>query len=677
MRPMLRPDAYFASLPEGAFWLTHDGPVLLSGDSIAQWVRRLAPHLDGENSLTDLLAGLSADRAEFVGGLVRTLLDRGVAREAPPTQLPPARLLAPFAAEVGFVDYYRDFAVSWFQRYRGTRTLVIGAGRSLAAAVNAALRSGLSRVTVAITDECPTDLSELESTAPTPTQGLAVLRNEHILSGEPDYRRLMHLLDGVRLVMQVSDRYVPTRADALARACVDSGALLVQAFVDGDGAWVGPLPLSGGTDRGAVWRRVLGPRAAGGEGPERPGSLATATMAAHLVHRVFCELTGATSLTDPAQRSVTRLDFSGPASSSHRVVPHPFGRPARALGIAEFHQMISVLATREPLSEEEFSVRAAKVVDGRVGPLLRLGERDFSQLPLNVCEAVLADPLGLVQGEEVSVTAAGHDFSTARHRAALRAFAAYSSMVVDPRLLYTDGGAGDGSDPDEGLARLVEGGHRGWLWGVSLVDGRPRQVEVRSVFPVLDTGSAQDVVYSGAAAGYSWQEAVLASLVGRCRELTLAALDRAVPLALDRCELDARGTHYLRLVAAAGRSLTVHDVTGELGVPTLVLSLDGTAVCCASALRFADALHEGLESALLACQAEIHRQPEYAPPKVDPLPLALVGAEPVGPRPDVDLATAVSALRRKGFTPVAVPLDHDPEMSGILPHVAQVVLLDD
>jgi hypothetical protein len=690
MRPLLRQDTYFAPVRAGAYWLTHTGPVMVTGEHVAEWVQRLAPFLDGSQSLADLLAGLPPDRAEFVDRLVRTMAESGVVRDAPQIAPPATRTLMPFAGEVDFIGYFADSAVARFERYRTDRTLLIGAGQSLVACVAAGLRSGLGAPAVVVTDECATDVDRLNDVLARLRQGAPAKQIDPILAGDPEYHELMRLIDGARTVLHVSDRFVPARASVLARACVDSGARLAEAFVDGDGAWIGLL--SSGTDRDAMWRRVRGRPDVGGDQPVTADSAAMAVLADQVVHRIFRKVTGVDRGVDEdgAHRRVYRLDFPSLRTSSHRVLPHPYARPARPRSAAEFRHEVSVLSTQARLDPQEFSVGAAAVVDGRTGPLLSVSEREFAQLPLHVCEVRVAVPSGLLGRAEVAVpvTAAGPDFATARHRAALRAFAAYCSMVVDPRLLLAGNGSGapiSVTDPEEAVGALVAGRLEGRLWGTRMADGQPCQVDVRTVFPVLRSRAEHDVVASGVFAGYDWADAVSRGLVDRCRELTVAELGHSgapLPiLPLDVVRLDEAGSRYRRLIEALGEPVTAYDVTGTSAVPTFAFCLGDTTVCYTSALSTADAVREGMEQVLLAFQAASHRQSAYAPPKVPQLPRSRRGDGHAGrwgpPREDIDLATAATRLRDRGLTAVAVPLDHDPEMSRIMPYVAQVVLIDE
>ena len=99
----------------------------------------------------------------------------------------------------------------------------------------------------------------------------------------------------------------------------------------------------------------------------------------------------------------------------------------------------------------------------------------------------------------------------------------------------------------------------------------------------------------------------------------------------------------------------------------------------------AEALRDGLEQALLACQACAYNQSDYAPQPVLQLPESLRGdhsqpletSEPSVRPPVADQRSIVDALHQLGWIPVVVPLNHDPEMSQIMPYVVNVVLVDE
>ncbi|GAA3432547.1 YcaO-like family protein [Kutzneria kofuensis] len=444
-------------------------------------------------------------------------------------------------------------------------------------------------------------------------------------------------------------------------------------------AWIGPLPSTGRAGWDDARLRLSLPEREDSAEPAPPD--VAAVLADHVVHRVFREVTGLVDTDDVGPR-LARFDLRTLSTTYHRVLPHPFAGSARPQTADEFRHTVNQLSRGPRLDEETFSRRAAELVDDRLGPFRAIGERDFAQLPLHVSEVTVADPLGLL-GERrapVPVIAAGPDFAAARHRAAVRAFAVHGSLFVDPRrLLAASDEPTGGDDPAEGLVALTAGEPRGRVWGTRLTDGEPCEVPVETVFPVLRSRSVRAALSAGATAGYDWAEAVTAGVAGRCLDLTVAELAGAgrQPLSVVDIRytfLDEIGQRYRRLLAALDAAVWVYDATGSLDVPTYAFCLGTETVCYTSAPRVTDALRDGLEQVLLACQARMHGQNAYAPPPVPQLPPRLRGDEPARQRPDTGLRNMVEALCSNGRVPVAVPLDHDPEMSEVMPYAVQVVL---
>lgn len=677
MKPQLARDAYFAPVPDGVYWLTNKGPVTLTGKTIAAWIDRLAPFLDGQRSLDELVAHLPEDRGAFVSDVVRALHERGLVKDAAARGLPPDRVLAPHAAEVHFIDDFVDTAVVRFVRHRNCPTVLIGAGRSLVACAAAGPRSGMDNVTVVVTDDCATDLDDLAGVL----GGSRRRGVDRLVVGEPEPDRFAAMVAGATVVVHVSDRASPARARFLTRICHQSGTRLVQVVMTGAEAWIGPLPSTGRVGWDDARLRLSLPEREHVAEPPTPD--AAAVLADHVVHRVFREVTGLAD-TDDVRPRLARFDLTTLRTTYHRVLPHPFAGSARPQTADEFRHAVNLLSRGPRLDEESFSRRAAELVDDRLGPFRAIGERDFAQLPLHVSEVTVADPVSLLgeRREPVPVIAAGPDFAAARYRAAVRAFAVHGSLFVDPRRLLAAAGSDEPTgrdDPAEDLVALTAGDPAGQVWGSRLTDGEPCEVPAVAAFPALRFRSDRTAVSAGATAGYDWAEAVTAGVAGRCLDLTVAELADAdrPPLSVVDIRytfLDEIGQRYRRLLAVFDPPVWVYDATGSLGVPTFAFCLGAETVGYTSAPRVTDALRDGLEQVLLACQARMHSQHAYAPPPVPQLPPRLRGDEPARQRPDTGLRNMVEALCSNGRVPVAVPLDHDPEMSQVMPYAVHVVL---
>jgi hypothetical protein len=325
----------------------------------------------------------------------------------------------------------------------------------------------------------------------------------------------------------------------------------------------------------------------------------------------------------------------------------------------------------------------------RLGVLDEVTERDFAQMPLAVSQVQVSDPVRLLGARVPLPVVTGVDLSLtqARRAAVLRGLATYGSLMVDPRRLHVARDAVDPrtGDPDEDLASLLAGDWYGFAWGHGLADGRPCEISAVDVFPALRPVGSTYEPPVGAAAGYDWAEAVRTGLLSRCRQLTVAELTDgrrpATPVDWTQVSLDGPGDRYGAMVKIIGQRLDVYDVTGSPGVPTLAFSLDGTTVAYASGLSFGAALRDGLGEVLLAYQANTNRDTGYAPARVPALPSPppsrqARGASRLAPCPDwsTDEEAMLVRLRQLGWTAVAVPLDHDPAVTDIMPYLVVIVL---
>ena len=686
-RLALRADAYHAQSPTGAVILTHQGTVSLTGASIHQWIDRLAPFLDGRYSLPELTAALPPERRQLVEQIVTTLLERGVVREIradEPHGLSPSDTAA-YRAELDFLGYFRDSAGRAFERYRDSPVLVLGSGWLLPVVVRAGLRSGLRLVRAVVTPERPTDPALPQSCAQRDEGQLLEWHSQRVDTEE----EVAVLLDGAELVVHVCDHSVVARAGLLERLCGQRGVPLVEAIVTGEAVWVGPAGRVGVDGPGASdgWRCLV---ALEGAHSSPPGEVATTVagaaatvVAGQLVQDLFRY---ATEVAAPSPRPrLTRIQPGTLRGETHHFLAHPFSLAATAASEAEFLDRISELDARAPLDAEEFSRHAAACTDARLGVFGEVTEDNFAQLPVHVAQTRVSDPVSLLgtDAPRPVVTGAGVDFATARYQAALGALATYASLMVDPRRLLT----GDGQAPlplagdlPAALARLRSGELAGWVRALSLTDGRPRLLAADKVFPALRQPRAPYRSPLGVAAAYSWPEVVTAGLIQHCRQLTIAETTASTglfPLVdLDSVPADKVLGWCLTMVAALGEPVTVHEVTGSLGVPTFACSLGGRTVAYGCGVSSTDALREGLLRLLLAYQARANDEPAYAPAAVPGFasPLRSEAARPVVSRPPLELPALVAALARRGYHAAVVPLDHDQEVCRIMPYLAHVVV---
>ncbi|MGH3825894.1 MAG: TOMM precursor leader peptide-binding protein [Pseudonocardiaceae bacterium] len=689
MRPKLRGDTKYVPVPDGIYLQNNRRVLRIPGKQVYQWIDRLAPYLDGHHSLAELTDGLSADRVEMVDQLVEKLTAAGFVKDVEADcahTLSPAEADA-YAAEIAFIDYFCDSAAARFQALRDTRVAAVGSGQTVAAVVAANLAVGLRTVEVLLTSEDPTDLDRCYQTLEMarqrdPDQTLTV----RVVTGWDSEEAIRAALAPFDAVVHLCDRPMLARAAMLDRVCRLEGTVLIQAVAVGDQVWIGPL--TGPDDEPAAgwesaWRRLQATRTGpmlqrrGFAFTDDPGapvseyltSTTAALVANHASFEVFKHLAG---VPVPETRGqLLRVDLETLRTTAHRFQGHPASLAVAQIALPSpeaLAETVAELARRAPVDEQVFSEQVRGCFDSELGLFTGIDEGELQQLPLNVCRVTISNPALLPQLDEpVTTVGVGTEMGMARRRAAQRACELYAASVVDERRLIDDI----------------------WVWGYDLADKRPRRVAAEAVFPTLRGLVPSLEVAPWLASGFSWAQAVATALASVCQRLTVAELDGAgepCPLVdLDAGVLDEQGARYLRILRTWGVPVAVYEVTGTLRIPSFAFCAgDRTAssrtVAYRTALDPRDALRRGLEQVVAHEQARANRQPDYAPPAVADLPNRARGVHPTLLQPSGSgdwihqQHQLCDAVAQRGHRVVVVPLDHDPAVTEILPHIVNLVV---
>lgn len=644
----LQRDAFVVALPDGVEVVTGRGSAFLRGESTRRWVERLLGAMDGRRSLDEILEKATSVQREMAELVVSTMLNVGAIGEACPDDEHGLSLSdrERFAPEIGFLGKYVSNPGAAFCRHRRRSVAIL------------APKDYVSRFRESIAH---TGVDDIHTIPEASDAGVA--------GGAGD-------LPDVDVLVHVFSASASAEADAVERRCRETGGTLVQLVLDGPDAWWCPV---GSVQWSDIRARLdgLNPhrvRWAGGGEPQSDASLTILTNM--IVHDIFRSSSGGR----PRNERPTVIEFilSSATQRTHPVRPHPFTRPARPEDDGGFRQRMTALAERPTTALEDFSRSAVTLMDSRLGAFTEITQDALAQLPLKAASATVADPVGLLRDgcRRPVVTEADLDFPEARRRVGMRAIAVYASLMVDPRrLVRTSEGfaAIAAGDPSAAVEELRHGRAVASVQAMDLLGDRVVPVDARTAFPALEPTTQPYVAPLGVGVGLGWRLALEDGLLQHCARL---AVERAAAggQVFDRVDVRAgqvltRVSRAMTLLDGLGSTAEVFDIGGALNVPALICTLDGAVTAYGCGASYEEALDTCLLATLRVEQgcgraADIEFASAARGTRTRPLPMPA--------RLTVDaLARRLAACAGQ---PLVVPLDHDPEVAGVLPAVVRVVL---
>ena len=683
MIPKLRGNTFYLPVADGIYLQNDHQSLRLKGQDLYRWIEALEPYLNGQYPLKALISGLEPEQQAMIQDIVEILLTHGflkdLSRDQPHTL--DERELSTYAAEIAFLDAFRDSAAAAFEQFRAQRVLLIGSGLTVLALANATLQGGTRHTTVWVTNECETHTQRIQAYR---EQALARDPGQVLLEQPaPEWRNTTALQEALQpfdVIVHLSDRPVLQRALTLNTLCVALQKPLFQALILDDLALIGPWVRPGQPGCWeCAWRRWLANLDTSRKDARDPwkddltaplspllGLPTAATVANMLSFECFKALAGAGP--SGIGSTLLQLDLETLRCQSHRFLPHPLCQACQhpiPAPEAMFLTRIRELGEQEPHDAEAFNQRAVSCFDAALGIFCYLGEDDLVQMPLNISSLTISAPMSpQLSQEPLTITRACLEADTARHRVALEAVARYAARLVDRR-------------------RLVSDARGGQAWAYDLFTGQACLVSEELAYPSDDLQAMMPSL-RGVSAGLSWAEACVHALLDHCLAVTIqeALLGEASSpeILLNTLALDEQGAHLRRLVEQTGTPLHIYDVTGSLQVPTLAFCLEEETLVYTTHLNVVQALHEGLERVVQHYQALHEGQMAYALPPVLHLPLAVrgsSGALPASCAPGSwveQLEHLIAALHQRHWQMLVIPLDHDPALTDILPFVVRVLL---
>jgi putative thiazole-containing bacteriocin maturation protein len=452
MRPKLKSDTFFIPVAEGVYVRNNDKSFTIKGKTLAAWLERLAPALDGRHDLQDLCGALPGEKRQVIEHLILKLAEQGcikdTSRELPHT-LPPA-LLETYGPAITFIDYHIDSGAARFQRFLETPVLAIGSGERLLALAHALLETGNREISLLDTGESVTDYARMQEIL-------------HALRAERDDGLRLHILDawlwndeeqlqklctsaGIVLYFGRGDQLVSV--DQLNTLCRQVSVPFLPAIVWDDAIQIGPLCHP---DRPTCWQCLWRRRRAVqglpsystaghilGKAEQEiryPGKPAIGVTANILAEAFFTHCTQVDWQT--LREAFLLLELQHLQNTKHTLFPHPLCTACGAQrNVADQRQSVleevAHLVKQELPSESEQSERLEAWTDEEGGLFARLDYAEYHQLPLTRCQVSV--PLASdIPYALPRVQAAELDYPEAYRSAGRQAVAVYAESLADAR----------------------------------------------------------------------------------------------------------------------------------------------------------------------------------------------------------------------------------------------------
>lgn len=648
MRPKFSAGVFYAPVPEGVYLRGNDGHLLLKGSSLYPLLDHLVPLLDGATTLEELTRELDSRRRRMIAQLIERLLAHRFVQDL--SQQPLASDGQMDACNLAFLAALQTLPAAHLARMQDLRLLLPGDGPAFASLIQASLQCGVRQLYALIAQQeqdVRQEVLGMVARRPSCEQSVRFVTppawddEASVRACLQDCDVLLHIAYGSQLA----------RVQLLNRLCIAEQKTCLQAVIVGEQAWIGPLVCTQAEGCWeCAWRRLQGTltRAASPRADCSCLNSSQLTMLANrLVFVFFCHATG-TELARAGEH-VSVLHLATGLSESHAFLPHPAcqacQRPAPARA-QDFEAHIRHLERLPPLDRSALGQRfTAAVVDPGSG-LFTLQEGETCvQAPLAVSTATLTAPrLALRQPEVCTVAMLSREAEEAWVQAAGDACARYAASLVDQQQVFA-------------------------------LDVHTQRVCALPAAQALPAGGPR---LPGVAWGMSWDEAVCRALLEHCNDLTVQRVREArqsyARVDLARLSLPAPGRHLVNLLhLAVGEELSVYDVTGSLGVPTVATCVGARVVAYTTACDEIEALNLGLLQALEQYQTSTQAS-------VPALPRALRGTQHSVARymlPQTWSARRVwlaQRVRTHGFRALVVPLDHDRALARILPWIVRILL---
>ncbi|MDR7002085.1 putative thiazole-containing bacteriocin maturation protein [Neobacillus niacini] len=433
-------DTFFLPDPKGGVYFRNNvSSFRLEGQTIYQWIEKLLPMFNGEQTLEALTEGLTGPYRDRVYEIAETLYKNGFVRDVSkdiPHQLN-RQVLEKFASQIEFIENFVESGAYQFQEYRQAKVLAVGSGPFLISLVSALMESGLPKLNVVITEPIPTNrlrLNELVQNARKIDSDVELEEVPyHKGAGKNFWKQAVQPYDWILYVSQDGN---VNELRKLNQVCQEEKKAFLPAICLEKLGFFGPLthPESEGCFESA-WRRIHQPVVEADGEPQSFSSTSGAILANVSVFEFFKKATGIAGSNQSNQIYLLNLEtMEGDWLS---FIPHP--SVMSKSGKPELVEDLDVRLKQESDRNEQKDLLEyfSRLTSEEIGIFHTWEERNLPQLPLSQCYVQSVNPVSRGPAELLpEVVCLGLTHEEARRNAGLMGIEMYVSKMIYPSHVY-------------------------------------------------------------------------------------------------------------------------------------------------------------------------------------------------------------------------------------------------
>jgi putative thiazole-containing bacteriocin maturation protein len=462
-RLKVKRDTFFLPDPKGGVYFRNNlSSFQMEGSTIYQWIEKLLPLFNGEQTLGDLTEGLTAPYQNRVYELAETLVKNGFVRDLSrdqPHQLN-TTVLERYASQIEFIENFTESGAYRFQQYRQAKALVIGSGFLIVSMVSSLLESGLPKFDVMVTDSMTTNRERMHE----------LIQNARIADTEVEVEEVpiqkkekstfwREAIQPYDCILYVSQDGNVEELRELNQVCKEERKAFIPAICLELVGLAGPLihPEADGCFESA-WRRIHQTALQGEKQQQNFSTTAGSILANIAVFELFKKVTGVSGSNQSNQiyfLNLESLEGEWLSFITHPLITMTDISPKLVDDLDGLLDQNIKRNEHPPYLMDYFS----QLTSEEIGIFHTWEERNLTQLPLAQCYVQAVDPLSDGPAELLSeVVRAGFTHQEAQREAGLTGIELYASRWIDSAAKKPDGllGIGAGETVEEAVCRGLE-----------------------------------------------------------------------------------------------------------------------------------------------------------------------------------------------------------------------------